>query len=247
MNSYDNKTKFRRSTGKLVLSRKGNFSTNFDYILNKDREFEIFRGKKIFCIGRNKTGTSSLKKAMEEMGFIVGDQRKAELLFDDWAIRDFRRLIEYCRTAQFFQDTPFSLPFTYVVLDHVFPGSKFILTIRDNAEQWYNSLTRFHAKMWGKNGRIPTKEDLQNSSYIYKGRAWVNNRKMYNSPEYDPYKKEILIKDYNNHNENVIEYFRHRPKDLLILNVAEKDSYQKLANFLNVKTDKQEFPWENKT
>jgi hypothetical protein len=109
---------------------------------------------KIFCIGLNKTGTTSLKKEMALQGFTVGNQRQAELLFDDWVKRDFRRIVRYCRTARFFQDAPFSYPYTFIALDQAFPGSKFILTVRDNAEQWYNSLIRFHGKLWG-NGNTP--------------------------------------------------------------------------------------------
>jgi hypothetical protein len=41
---------------------------------------------KYFCIGRNKTGTTSLKRAFEDLGYPVGDQRKAEILteFPRW-------------------------------------------------------------------------------------------------------------------------------------------------------------------
>lgn len=74
---------------------------------------------------------------MKELGYDVGNQRVAELLVYDYAIRDFQKIVEYCNSADFFQDTPFSKPYTYVILDHEFPGSKFILTIRDSAEQWY--------------------------------------------------------------------------------------------------------------
>ena len=71
----------------------------------------------IFCIGRNKTGTTSLAEALTELGIIVGEQNLAEHLIHDWARRDFRRLFLYCRTAQAFQDIPFSLPFTFQALD----------------------------------------------------------------------------------------------------------------------------------
>ena len=202
---------------------------------------------KVFCIGRNKTGTTSMKAAMQELGFVVGNQREAELLIDDWAKRDFRRLIRHCKCAQFFQDVPFSYPFTYVVLDYAFPGSKFILTVRDSPEQWYNSLTSFHAKKWGKKRRIPTKEDLQEATYIEKGRPWRSNRLRAITPEDDPYNKELLIADYIYYNKTVQEYFSHRPNDLLVLNVAEKYAYQRLTGFLGVETDKAEFPWKNKT
>ncbi len=88
--------------------------------------------QKIFCIGRNKTGTTSLHAALIEMGIVVGRQRHAELMIGDWSKRDFRRLISFCRTAQAFQDIPFSLPYTFQALDMAFPRSKFILTVRES-------------------------------------------------------------------------------------------------------------------
>ena len=94
---------------------------------------------KVFCIGLNKTGTTSLKKESGLQGYTVGNQRQAELLFDDWVKRDFKRIIRYCHTAEFFQDAPFSYPYTFIALDQAFPGSKFILTLRDNADEWYYS------------------------------------------------------------------------------------------------------------
>lgn len=202
---------------------------------------------KIFGIGNNKTGTTSLKKAMLDLGYSVGNQRAAEKMMEQWAKRDFRKLIRYCHTAQFFQDVPFSKPYTYVVLDHEFPGSKFILTVRDSPEQWYNSLTKFHAKLWGVEGRIPTKEDLINATYVYKGWPWDLNRWNYATPENDPYNMEVLMEKYVSYNDNVVEYFRHRPNDLLILNVAEKGSHRKLCDFLDKPCTRNDFPWENKT
>lgn len=203
---------------------------------------------KIFCIGRNKTGTTSMKRAMQELGFTVGNQRQAELLIDDWARGDFRRLIRLCKSAQFFQDAPFSYPFTYIIMDQAFKGSKFILTVRDSAEKWYNSLVRFHARKWGKNGCPPTKKELQNARYRYRGWAWHANRIRAITPDDDLYNKELLIRDYERHNENVLHYFRHRPDDLLILNVAEKNSYRKLTDFLGIPPARSaELPWENKT
>lgn len=203
--------------------------------------------KKIFGIGNNKTGTTSLKAAMRELGFIVGKQHTAEKLSEDWAKRDFRKIVKYCKTAQFFQDIPFSKPYTYVVLDHEFPGSKFILTVRDSPEQWYSSLTSYHAKMWGTDGRVPTKEDLQNATYIEKGGPWRANRMFYDSPEEDPYNKDILIQQYVDHNKSVKEYFRHRPDDLLVLNVADKHAYKTLCDFLDVEPVRESFPWKNRT
>lgn len=184
---------------------------------------------------------------MKELGFTVGNQRTAEKLVDDWAKRDFSRLIKYCRTAQFFQDAPFSYDFTYIALDQAFKDSKFILTVRDTPEQWYESVIRFQTKRYGKNGKIPTKEDLMEATYIYKGRPWHINRLVSNTPEDDPYNKEILMKRYVTHNEEVKKYFRNRPDDLLVLNVADENAYHDLCEFLNIEKKRDTFPWKNRT
>ena len=202
---------------------------------------------KIFCIGLNKTGTTSLKKAMIDLGFIIGDQHEAELLFDDWVRRDFGRLIKYCKSAQFFKDVPFSFPYTYVALDQAFPNSKFILTIRDNPEQWYYSLINFQAKSFGNGNIPPTVEDLKQADYVYKGFAYDTLKKVLNVPDDKLYDKEMLIENYKIYNRTVFEYFNYRENDLLVLNVAEKGAYKKLCDFLNKKCESSEFPWENKT
>ena len=73
------------------------------------------------------------------------------------------------------------------------------------------------------------------------------NRLNYITPKDNPYQKDILIKSYIDFNSAVIDYFRHRPMDLLVLNVAEKGAYRKLCEFIGKPVTLEEFPWENKT
>lgn len=207
----------------------------------------IRNNTKVFGVGNNKTGTTSLKEAFLQLGYVVASQGEAERMMKKWAVRDFKSLIRFCRKSEFFQDIPFSKPYTFIALDQAFPGSKFVLTVRDTPEQWYNSVIKFHSKRWSANNQIPTKADLLNAEYCYKGWAWDSNRLQYTTPETEPYLKEELIKRYNDHNNFVMDYFRHRPKDLLVLNVSEKNAYKKLCNFLGIKADMGEFPWVNKT
>ena len=209
--------------------------------------FRCWGKQKIFCVGANKTGTTSLARVFMDLGYVIGNQHQAELLLEDWVRGDYSGLTAYCRTAQFFQDVPFSLPGTYRVVDETFPGSRFILTVRDSAEQWYQSLVSYHSQLWA-NGRIPpTREDLQNATYIYKGRPWVINRLLFKTPEDDPYHKETLIAQYQQHNEDVLQYFKNRKDDLLVLNVAGKDSALNLFRFLKVPPLYTDFPWLNRT
>lgn len=209
--------------------------------------YKVKNKTKYFCIGRNKTGTTSLKKAFEQLGFIVGNQRRAEVLYDRYYFEEnFAPVIEYCRTAEVFQDVPFSCPQTYKHLDRAYPDSKFILTVRNDAEQWYNSITRFHAKKFGKNGRVPSEDDLRKASYVRKGFMY-NTLRLHGTPGNDPYNHEIMTAHYEKHNRDVIEYFKDRPDDLLVLNLSDTDAYQKFLEFLGVESDSTEFPWENKT
>lgn len=111
---------------------------------------------KIFCIGWNKTGTTSLAKTFSEMGYKVGVQHKAEILIDDYFSGNYESIIDYCKSADFFQDIPFSNTNIYEILENVYPQAKFILSIRNNSETWYNSLVKFHDNGFyhGKN-RVP--------------------------------------------------------------------------------------------
>ncbi|MFC1761263.1 sulfotransferase [Planctomycetota bacterium] len=204
------------------------------------------RRQKIICIGRNKTGTTSIAKALKELDFIVAEQGPAELLIHDWARRDFRRIIRFCHTAQAFQDIPFSLPYTFQALDMRFPGSKFILTVRDSPEQWYASLTRFHAKLFGS-GEIPSCNDLKKAQYRYAGWMYEAFHAIYGTPDANLYDKMTLINQYNTHNQSVIEYFRQRPNDLLVLNISQQGVYQRFCEFLDKPCLHESFPWENKT
>ncbi len=206
------------------------------------------KGKqKIFCIGRNKTGTTSLKAAFEAFGYAVGNQRKAEVLTGKHYFEgNFQPIIDYCKSAQVFQDLPFSYPETYKQLDQAYLGSKFILTVRDSSEQWYQSITRFHAKLFGKNGCIPTAEDLKAAKYVWPGFMY-NVIRVHGTTDEDPYNKGTMIAHYEQHNRQVKDYFKDRADDLLVINVAEQGAYQKFVEFIGVDSPYEDFPWENRT
>ena len=208
------------------------------------------RGKtRYFCIGRNKTGTTSLKVAFEQLGFVVGRQRTAKLLADeDYFAGRFDRILRYCETAEVFQDAPFSYPDTYREVDRAFPGSKFILTVRDNPEQWYQSLVSFHAKRFGRNGKPPTIDDIRalESGGDIQGMS-INFMKVHGTPENDLYNREITIAHYEKFNREVMDYFRNRPEDLLVINVAVPEDYQRFLHFIGVASGEDGFPWANRT
>ena len=206
------------------------------------------RQLKVFCVGRNKTGTTSLAKLFQQLEIPVGEQRTAERLFADWAAGDYKRLIEYVRFGGIaFQDVPFSLPNTYRVMDEAFPGSKFILTVRDSPEVWYDSLVRFQTKLFGKDGQLPTRADLEAATYIEPGWVWRVFSTLQATPDDDLYNKATFIRSYEDHNREVRAYFADRPGQLLTVNVKDDDAAARIATFLGYDDVPVAMPWENKT
>ncbi len=228
-------TVFRRIIKEIIAEYRDNFVNP-----------PIVKGKqKIFCIGRNKTGTTSLREEFKRLGYITCNEKKGARLLDAYIKRDFKKIVEFCNTAQVFKDVPFSLPLTYKYMDKAFPNSKFILTVRDSPEQWYNSVINFHSKIFGHGG-IPTIKDLKNARYIKKGWSWKLNREIFSTPKTDIYNKDILINHYNEYNRKVIKYFDKSDR-LLVINVANRQDYFRFCKFLNVDPKGDSFPWVNKT
>ncbi len=208
--------------------------------------FNFNKKKKIFCIGQNKTGTTTIESVLKTLNYKMGSQKIGEKLRKEWMVRDFKNLVKFCKTADAFQDVPFSNDYTYQILDYEFPNSKFILTIRGSKDEWYNSLINFHTKAIGK-GRIPTADDLKEYFYNYKGSLWDGQRIKFGIDESTLYDYKIYTDQYDNHNNRIIEYFKYRQKDLLILNVADSNAMKKLYSFLGFKYNDEKMPHLNKS
>jgi len=180
---------------------------------------------------------------MELHGFCCGDQVVGELLLSKLKKGETQDLIKFCQSAEFFQDIPFSLPGCYHILKKHFPRAKFILTLRESANHWYDSLLTYHQKVFGS---PLTKELLSEAKYRYKGFAWEANRLLFSSPESDPYKKENLISDYESHRKSVETVFEGM-NNLLVLKIEDSNAIEKLSAFLEIEPSVKRMPWLNKT
>ncbi len=96
---------------------------------------------KVFGIGFHKTGTSSLANALYVLGynvtgyFGVHNRDIKDTVFDE------AHVLAYRYDAA--QDTPW--PVLYKELDQWFPGSKFILTVRES-DPWVRSVRKHFKK-----------------------------------------------------------------------------------------------------
>lgn len=168
------------------------------------------------------------------MGFNVGGQIDGVPSLMEHYYRDnFEPIIEFCTNIEVCQDIPFSIPKTYEILEKNFPDAKFILSIRDSPEQWYNSLLKFHDKQFYK-GKHITPELMKKVNYVRPQFLYKFFKQIFKTPDTDLYNKKILIDFYNNHNRNIINYFNDKPNKLLIINLSKTEDFNKLLNFLDI-------------
>lgn len=203
------------------------------------------KNPKIFCIGMGKTGTTSLQAEFIRQGFLVGDQRAAEHLAPNYMKGDFESIIKYCKSARVFQDVPFAWPETFKHLDKAFPDAKFILSVRDSPEQWFNSRVKFDTKRYG--GKLPSLDDVKNNNYVYPGWSYDNLQFFHNGDINKRYDKDYRIAGYNKHNAEVKKYFADSKDKLLVLNVGKPEDYLEFCSFMGLSPMGESFPWKNKS
>jgi hypothetical protein len=181
---------------------------------------------KIFCVGLNKTGTSSLHEAFKILGlksvhwkdnnglnikvkinenFLNGDNILNGIekynAFSDWDLGN---------SHQVFKE-----------FDKQYPNSKFILNTRDLGG-WLDSREK-HVKRNQKN-----KSDNPDAEI-----TWLT------------VDREAWKLQYERHHEEVYNYFKERKGDLLIFDVTKGDSWGKLCPFLDSPIPQIPFPKAN--
>jgi hypothetical protein len=213
---------------------------------------------KVFVIGLNKTGTTTMEKVLKDLGYKLGNQADAELLTDYILKKRYIFLYKYIKTANAFQDLPFSLRNIYKLIYKKYPHAKYILTVRNDEMQWLNSLENFTKKRFESECKEKIDldnillEDMKKLNYRYKNMSYNNFRRIWHGD------KNIIFSDtklfdeeyckyyYNKHIEEVKNFFQGK-NNLLIINVEKKDSYKELCEFLDKKTLYDEFPHLNRT
>ena len=182
---------------------------------------------KVFGIGFNKTGTTSLGAALAFLRYRVcrgarplraalGQRRMMELLHSG----DVDPILDIAQRFDAFEDNPWFV--IYRELDAAFPGSRFILTVRDES-RWIESAVRYYG---------PSTSDL---------REWI-----YGNGNPIAARGEWLAR-YRGHNETVREYFRGRPGDLLVVDWERGDGWDQLCGFLGVPRPTGPFPHVNRS
>ncbi|MCP5099990.1 MAG: hypothetical protein GY943_30930 [Chloroflexi bacterium] len=175
----------------------------------------MFTGK-IFGIGFHKTGTSSLARALDQLGYSVTGS--FGLMDTHIATNVLAKASEIVPQYDAFQDNPW--PIIYKELDAAYPGSKFILTLRPT-DAWLASAVRhFNGKTTPMREWIYGVGDPRGYESIYRAR-------------------------YERHNAAVTAFFKDRPQDFLQMRLTEGEGWEKLCPFIGMKIPNFEFPHSN--
>ncbi len=182
------------------------------------------RVPKVFGIGLQKTGTSTLHKAAlilgyrSQKGIFINHPKGIQIAppLSNEKVLPFA--LEIAKTHDAFSDNPW--PLLFREMDAAFPGSKFILTVRD-PDRWLNSVVRHF-------GERP--EDV--ATWIYGAPYPRRHEKRY---------QERFIA----HNAAVRGYFRNRQDDFLEWDIERAPSWEPLCEFLRLPIPACPFPHEN--
>jgi hypothetical protein len=168
---------------------------------------------KVFGIGLSKTGTTSLNMALEILGF-----------------SSIHYPVTWSQINQHDAATDITIASRFKELDELYPGSKFILTVRDS-NKWLESCQN-HFTYFTEQKFLP-----ENRKFYLEQRVKIYGTKIYD--------RVLFQEAYKNHIHNVQNYFGHRPQDLLVIDIPAGDGWVELCSFLQLPAPKQAFPHKN--
>lgn len=164
---------------------------------------------KVFCIGFQKTGTSSLRDALRQAGYDVRGVFGRGLGVEELRACYVERGLAIASQCDAVQDMPWPLMFRQ--LDETFPGARFILTLREE-ERWYGSILSHFGT---------THDPLQQLTYGDDAPCPAGHEARY---------RQV----YAAHNRQVLDYFAARPDDLLVMELEKGHGWDELAAFLGL-------------
>lgn len=121
---------------------------------------------KVFCIGFNKTGTTTLGKSMELLGYRNSSFNK-KVWSKYYKKGKIDKVLRYTSKFDSFDDLPWLKTDMIPILDSKFPGSKFIYLEREK-ESWQKSMENWSLKMTGakRDGEKAYQKYIEHNSFV---------------------------------------------------------------------------------
>lgn len=199
------------------------------------RKLQGVTGSKVFCIGRNKTGTTSLQTFFSTAGFRVAPQWQGERLIHQSSFSPDDNFWRWIDRYEVFQDAPFSWTWFLPLLISRYPDALYILSTRDE-EEWLESLINHHYEHLKLPRNASNKEliaKMQTDSYIAVGYMYEAHVKQYGEPTEEPmYGREKLLTAFRQHNSTARALLPET--QLLEINIAGSASSSPICEFLGL-------------
>jgi Sulfotransferase domain len=195
----------------------------------------------VWGIGLTRTGTLSLNRALEILGYRAVHYPTLQTLLHE--------------PLQAATDEPVAV--TYKYLDFMYPNSKFVLTERDE-DDWIASTAahrrRHFARLKPALPEVETSSGSSDPNWIQVQTAAILRQSLlrdraveriftqmvlYETLEFDEHK---FREGYRRYHDDVTRYFANRPGDLLRLRVSQRDAWKRLCDFLGHPVPKVPFP-----
>lgn len=185
---------------------------------------------KVFGIGLSKTGTTSLAIALKLLGLKVEDFPHDARTHEQLEAGDYN--LDVLKEMDAITDTPAAV--CYQQLDHQFPNSKFVLTERQDREEWLKSAKNHWSftERWVRH--YPEQE-----RFVY-----FINVAMFGLNKFN---RNRFIEVYDRHAREARHYFRQRPNDLLILDATRDNCWELLGDFLGIRAPDAPYPNANRS
>lgn len=186
--------------------------------------------ERVFGIGLSKTGTTSLTRALRMLGYRTNHFPYSAVRYESGRLRlDLDRFYAWDAAT----DSPVALFFRQ--LEEEFPQARFILTLRD-IDAWISSCRYNH--VWP--GNYVSNKGIRRLPHIRK--ILCLHRSVFGSERFHP---ETFRQAYESHRDAVIEHFRRRGRELLVMDICGGDGWEPLCEFLGRPVPGVPFPHEN--
>ena len=182
---------------------------------------------KVFGIGLSRTATRSLAAALNQLGIRAKWCPHDPTTYSELSSGRFELTI--LQHYQALTDTPV-VPY-YPQFDKLYPGSKFILTVREK-ESWLRSAEKLWTQFRFTGAEPP-------GAPFWRQFAAFVDFCVYGCHGFNPDRFSYV---YDTHVANVQRYFRDRPQDLLVMNICEGQGWEVLCPFLDCEAPDMPFP-----
>ena len=183
---------------------------------------------RIFGIGMQKTATTSLHRALIMLGYDSAHWKTAHWAKAIW--EEMKRYGTSTTLERSYALCDLPIPLLFRELDAAYPGSKFILTLRDE-DAWVESV-RAH---WSDENPFRVQWDTDPFTHRI-------HTELYGRRKFD---EQVMRERYRRHNTEVLEYFKARPRDLLVMNMSTGAGWYELCGFLRKPLQTASYPRES--